>query len=788
MWFIATPRVGVTDHFIRWINPTTMFNSPAWRRLNLLALLQVKPLEQKLAEVEDSLWLRGFVQALVIVGILATDTAAGTWNSLWAIPLSILGAVWSSYRRRQRNIPVKFGIAVGMILALVMFLGRLVSQSEDSRVMLTELLIQLQVLHSFDLPRRKDLGYSTVIGIILLGVAATLSQTTIFGLFLLAFLAIALPVLVLDYRSRLGLISIQLRGLGLSSVQLGRVLLGVIALGLIIFALTPRLPGYQIRNLPVSAAIKFEGEFDGQRVINPGYVRPAAEGSGSGVGQSNATIESTAIDSTFYYGFNSEINQNLRGTMLPQVIMRVRSQAAGFWRVLAFDQYTGRGWRISRNNKPEILSRSPFSYRFDVPLLEPTLRAPTKEVIQTFSFAAEFTNLIPALALPRELYFPTQEVALDTEGGLRSPVTLTEGLTYSVISDVPFRNRTQLGLAPTRYSPSIRESYLQLPPGVGDRIRSQAEALLATANRPLTSPYEQALFLAQALKQKYTLQLDLPSLPAGEDLVESFLFKFKGGYPDHFSAALTVMLRSLGIPARLVTGLGTGEFNPFTGLYVVKNTDAYALAEVYFPTYGWFAFDPIPGHPLVPPSVEIDQTFSVLQQFWNWVAGWLPSPVTGFLAGVFALLGDAIGKFIGLFSEGFAGLLAVVLILIGIAGLVWFGWVSWRAWRYQRWLRKLAPMARLYQQMLDWLSSRGLNKHPAQTPLEYVQAVRQDARSPWSEAVTAISEAYVDWRYGGQQPDLPHLKQQLRNLQRIQFQRQSWRERLQQQFRRRQQH
>jgi Transglutaminase-like enzymes, putative cysteine proteases len=64
------------------------------------------------------------------------------------------------------------------------------------------------------------------------------------------------------------------------------------------------------------------------------------------------------------------------------------------------------------------------------------------------------------------------------------------------------------------------------------------------------------------------------------------------------------MLRSIGIPARLVGGYAPGEFNPFTGLYVVKNTDAYMMTEVYFPEHGWFAFNPIPGMQLIPPSIE----------------------------------------------------------------------------------------------------------------------------------------------------------------------------------------
>ncbi len=741
-----------------------MFNSDLRRRLRWPAVAAAELGKQ--SQPEDSAWLRFFVQALVIVGIIATDVAAGTWNSLWAIPLSIVGGSWSWYSRRRRNIPVKFGIAIGMVLALVMFLGRLASQADDSRVMLTELLIQLQVLHSFDLPRRKDLGYSTVIGIILLGVAATLSQTTIFGVFLLAFLAIALPVLVLDYRSRLGLIALRFKSLGLSAKQLGLVLLGVVGLGLLIFAITPRLPGYQLRNLPVSAPVEFKGEFDGQNVINPGYVRSGA-GQAKGTGQS----ENAVFDPNFYYGFNSEINQNLRGVMQPKLIMRVRSQAAGFWRVLAFDQYTGRGWRLSRNQKTEVLKRASWSYQFNVPSLTQT--APSKEVIQTYTIVAEFSNLIPVLDEPKQLFFPTQEVALDPEGGLRSPVPLTDGLTYSVISDVSYRDRTQLGKAGTQYAKITRSLYLQLPDQIRDRVRKQTEALLAKAGRPLPNPYEKALYLGQALKQQYTLQPELPPLAAEADLVESFLFKFKGGYPDHFASALTVMLRSIGIPARLATGLGTGEFNPFTGLYEVKNTDAHALTEVFFPGYGWYAFDPIPGHPLIPPSVEIDQTFSVLRQFWQWVAGWLPSPVTGVLVGLFAGLEMAIAKFLGLFSGGLAGVLTAVVLIAGLAGLIWLGWISWQAWCYQRWLRRLAPMERIYRQMLDWLATHGLHKRPAQTPLEYARYIRKTTTAAWTEVVTEISQTYVEWRYGGQQPNLPQLHAQLRTLQNIKLQ-QSW--------------
>jgi protein-glutamine gamma-glutamyltransferase len=708
--------------------------------------------------VEDSVALRVSVQALVAVGILATDMAAATGNGLWAIPLSLVGATWSYRQRHQRNLGAKIGIAVGMLLVLFFFLSRLVTQLGDSRGALAELLIQLQVLHTFDMPRRKDLGYSAVIGVILLGVAATLSETTVFGGFLLLFLAIALPVLMLDYRSRLGLGAVK-QQIFLAPRRLLGVLVMIVVLGLTIFALLPRLPGYQLRTFPVSPPIEFQGQFEGQKIVNPGYVKGQPSQSGKNGSTFADSAETGQVDAEFYSGFNQTINQNLRGSLTPKVVMRVRSQAEGFWRVLSFDQYTGQGWTISRNDQVQTLRRPAWSYRFFTPLT--VAQSKSKEIIQTYSILADFPNLIPALSQPKEIYFPTREIAIDLEGSLRSPVQLEEGLTYTVISEVPYRDRTELNQITADYPAKIRQSYLQLPADLSQPIRQQAEALLSKATQRPTSAYEKSLFLAQALKQNYTLQPNLPPLSAKQDLVEAFLFQFEGGYPDHFSTTLTVMLRSLGIPARLTTGFGPGQFNAFTGMYVVKNTDAYAVTEVYFPKHGWFAFDPIPGHALIPPSVEQNQTFTVLRQFWNWVAGWLPSPLTGLLSGVLAGMAAALTRLSLL--TGWQGLLMGLLLVLSLLFLGWLGRLLWRHWRYHCWLTTLPPMARLYQQMLDRLSERGLPKRSQQTPQEYVQQIKR--QSPLlAEIVAEISHAYVGWRYGGRQANLPYLRQQLQVL------------------------
>jgi len=740
-------------------------------------------------EVEDSITLRVLVSALVILGIVATDIAAEVSHSFWAIPLSMVGGIWSYYRRRQPNIAVKFCIAIGMLLALGAFFGRLLGELNDTRLLLAELLIQLQVLHSFDMPRRKDLGYSIVIGLILLGVAATLSQTLAFAPVLLLFLAIALPTLVLDYRSRLGLEPLTVKKQQLknknTSVFNFRFLvvnfLIIISIGLAIFAVLPRFPGYGLRTFPVSSPIDVKGDFNGRSIINPGYVR-----SGNNNGQSGSNGDGTSqratgdrqkVDDNFYYGFNSKINQNLRGEMKPKVVMRVRSQAEGFWRVLAFDRYTGKGWEISRNDKVKRLKRSPFSYQTF--LERPVIIGKSKEVVQTYTIVSELPNLIPAMAYPKEIYFPTPIIAVDTEGGLRAPVGLSEGLTYTVLSEVPYRDRTLLAKATNKYPDSIKNYYLQVPPEIADKVKQLTEEILADYNRQrvgqtqknLSSAYEKALYLAQYLKQNYTVPqnpFEIPLLDDKEDLVEAFLFKNKGGNPDQFSTVLTVMLRSIGIPARLVAGFSPGDFNPFTGMYVVRNTDAYAITEVYFPKYGWFAFDPIPNHPLIPPSIEENQTFSVLKQFWNWIAGWLPSPVTGLLNNIFEKIFYAIAKLLSwifsLFSQGIFGILGALTLLSAASFVGWLGWDKWRKWRKWQFLDKLQPMEKLYQQMLLWTAEKGLTKHQAQTPLEYARVLHQHHSPTTAEVIEEISYAYVGWRYGGITPNLNSLRQKWQNI------------------------
>ncbi|MGF1515230.1 MAG: DUF3488 and DUF4129 domain-containing transglutaminase family protein [Elainellaceae cyanobacterium] len=725
---------------------------------------------------EHSLRLRIYVQALVTVGIIATDlTSADAADALgvsfWAVPLGALGALWSWRTRHRPRRYAQAAIAAGMLIVLGLFLNKLAVGEADTRLALAELLIHLQVLHSFDLPRRKDLGYSIVIGLILMGVAATLSQTLAFGPLLLLFVALGLPTLTLDYRSRLGLSAgLSTQGQPRSVVSLplrqwGLLMAAVLAIGLAIFAGLPRLGSYQIRALPVSEAIDFDGTFNGQTINNPAYSRGGAGGDQGDFSDAEGASEPGTVDEFSYYGFNSRMNQNLRGEMTPRVVMRVRAQAPGFWRVLAFDRYTGQGWQARYNEERiAVLSRPRWALQFYLPKI-PTL--PGREVVQTYTITADFPNLLPALYQATQLYFPLDQVAIDPEGSLRSPIALSDGITYTVVSQVPVRDRTRLNQITPDYRDAVRDRYLQVPEDILPAVRDATRDILENAPQPPTSPYEQALYLAQYLKQNYALVEDLPFFEADDDLVSAFLFDYGGGAPDHFSTVLTVMLRSVGVPTRLVTGFAPGEFNPFTGLYVVRNTDAYAITEVYFGEAGWYAFDPIPGHEILPPSPQEPERFGVVRQLWQWVAGWLPPPIVGWIRDAVSLALALLGKVLVWLKRLLSGGLGPMRSVIALLG---FGIAAWLLWltgdHLRRWWqrRRLPPEEAIYQRMVDWVSDRGIRKRTSQTPLEYAALAANRLPDPAATALQALSLSYVNWRYGGVPSDVAQMRRQLRQV------------------------
>jgi hypothetical protein len=131
-------------------------------------------------------------------------------------------------------------------------------------------------------------------------------------------------------------------------------------------------------------------------------------------------------------------------------------------------------------------------------------------------------------------------------------------------------------------------------PDVLKQIHDLAVKVVTAAGA--TNPYDDATAIQNFLRDpsNYTYTLSPPRTPLGMDPLYFFLFKSKQGYCEFFASAMGDMLRSLGIPTRLVNGFGPGTFDSQTHNYIVRGEDAHTWVESYFPTYGWIPFEPTP--------------------------------------------------------------------------------------------------------------------------------------------------------------------------------------------------
>lgn len=114
------------------------------------------------------------------------------------------------------------------------------------------------------------------------------------------------------------------------------------------------------------------------------------------------------------------------------------------------------------------------------------------------------------------------------------------------------------------------------------------------------NPYDQATAIESYLRSNYTYTLTPTVAPRDADPLDYFLFNSKEGYCEYFASAMGDMLKSLGIPTRLVNGYGPGTFDEKLSKYVVRESDVHTWVEVYSPGYGWIPFEPTPDGTYFP--------------------------------------------------------------------------------------------------------------------------------------------------------------------------------------------
>ena len=331
--------------------------------------------------------------------------------------------------------------------------------------------------------------------------------------------------------------------------------------------------------------------------------------------QNNALVASDRLDMT------------TRPRLSEEVVMTVRSPIASFWRTETFDEWDGRSWTRSDEDRGSLLTDGQVRPSFeDIAALDGV------ESRQEFRIEVGFATAVPAAPSALEVD-SEQELAQRPDGTLISPVrALSRGTTYSVTSrQMPVDPESLRATAAAEMPQGVLDRYAQ-PPLATDRVVELAQQVTAGAD----TDYDRIRALEGWMDDNTEYSLDAPLSPQGVDVVDHFLFDSRLGWCEQIASSLVVMARSVGIPARLATGFIPGEYDQAGGRFVVRERDAHAWAEVWFPETGWVTFDPTAEVPLAgteeatPGAAAID---------WREVGG-----AALLLVGVGALVGGPVRR------------------------------------------------------------------------------------------------------------------------------------------------
>lgn len=264
------------------------------------------------------------------------------------------------------------------------------------------------------------------------------------------------------------------------------------------------------------------------------------------------------------------------------VAMRVSMDQPGaqrgrefYWRGIALDLFDGRKWQKSRGDSIP-LRRLGETYLVDESAPDASSLIRQKIILEPSGSAALFTLSGPVVILGR-----LSTIFQDSLGNLRTAYPSPFQISYEALSHPESGRHDE---TPESYS-------LQLP-----AIDSRIALLSRRVTEGINEEEKKARALERYLIENY--RYSLKELPVGDaDPLAAFLFDIRQGNCEYFASALAVMLRSLGIPSRVVNGYLGGDWNPYGEYYLVRQSNAHSWVEAYLAGKGWAGFDPTPPAP-----------------------------------------------------------------------------------------------------------------------------------------------------------------------------------------------
>jgi hypothetical protein len=217
----------------------------------------------------------------------------------------------------------------------------------------------------------------------------------------------------------------------------------------------------------------------------------------------------------------------------------------------------------------------------------------------------------------RAIFGRMQGLENDNDDSIYLRVPSARRTQYQVLSEIPRYNVDTKSPDRRQGEPpaDVDARYLQLPRNIDPRIADLARDITAKG----TSTFDKASLVEGYLKRNYKYTLNLTWTP-GPQPISTFLFDAKSGHCVYFASAMAILLRSAGIPTRLINGFLMGEYNPVGGDYIIRESDAHSWVEVYIPRRGWIEFDPTPPDPRhreMSLALQLSQYIDAVELFWN---------------------------------------------------------------------------------------------------------------------------------------------------------------------------
>lgn len=626
------------------------------------------------------------------------------------------------------------------------------------------------VIKVFSVRRDRDLMYLAVLSFLMLLAAAVLTVDTLFLLTFSLFILVAIATFISMEMRRSEKETLAAGVVPRDDVRFHSSLAGISAiLGLLTLA---------------GAALIF---FILPRINTSGYLR-------------NFGVQSSLVS-----GFSPEVNLGGIGQIQQSsnVVMHIQVQFGRLpkdpkWRGITLANFDGRHWwntpevpvRHGLGNGPLDLTRiSNFSF-YSAAWSAPRLQTLSYRVVME----PVGLNLFFLAPVPLKINGDYQVLEIKSDGSIYNPRPAEGGFAsgdgessqavgvYSAEADTRNPEPFVLESNSTNYPPHIATIYLQLP-SLDPRVAQLARQVTASSR----SNYIRAKAIEQYLQTNFGYTLELPGTREADPLAR-FLFERKKGHCEYFASSMTMMLRTLGIPARVVNGFRGGEYNDLTSSYIVREKDAHSWVEAYFPEYGWVTFDPTPPGPADEPQTgwsRMAMYMDAARQIWReWIVNYDfshqlrlrtdLSTKTGNVQSSFRLwsmhqyfrIVNTMGRWQRRLENLSPRQMALCCVLLGLLLALPFAPKAWRSFQRTRALRhpQRAPRTSAsfwYQRMLKMMARRGVRKEPSQTAEEFVSSIPDPVMR---QGVELFTEHYERARFAESVEDaqrLPELYEEI---------------------------